>query len=121
MRVLVLSNLYPPNVVGGYERLCFDVASALAAQGHGITVLTSRYGGKVADYPGQTIIREWDLLTGADIYVPYAGTAEERERINRSNLETLRRVMHQASPEVVFAWNLFFLDAGVLDALEHSR
>ena len=31
MRILVLSNLYPPNVVGGYERLCFEVTAGLAA------------------------------------------------------------------------------------------
>ena len=30
MRILVLSNLYPPNVVGGYERLCHAAASELA-------------------------------------------------------------------------------------------
>ena len=55
MRILVLSNLYPPNVVGGYERLCFEVTAGLAAMGHEMVVLTSRYGGKVADYPGQVV------------------------------------------------------------------
>ena len=56
MRILVLSNLYPPNVVGGYERLCFEVTSALAASGHDMTVLTSRHGGKRDDYPGQLVL-----------------------------------------------------------------
>jgi glycogen(starch) synthase len=118
MRILILSNLYPPNVIGGYERLCFEVTSGLADAGHEMVVLTSRYGGKVLDYPGQRIRREWDLLTGPDIYTPFAGTPEDRTAINRRNQETLSRVLAEERPDVVFAWNLFFLDASVLDALE---
>ena len=120
MRILVLSNLYPPNVVGGYERLCFEVTSGLAALGHEMVVLTTRYGGQVADYPKQRIQREWDLLTGPDIYAPYPGTAEDRAATNRSNLATLHRTMAEVRPDVVFAWNLFFLDPSILQALEQS-
>ncbi len=119
MRILVLSNLYPPNVIGGYERLCFEVTQGLAQAGHDMVVLTSRYGGKVADYPGQTVLREWDLLTGPDIYTPFAGDQADRDAINTTNLKTLQRVLHKQKPDVVFAWNLFFLDASLLNALEH--
>ena len=120
MRILVLSNLYPPNVVGGYERLCFEVTAGLAALGHEMVVLTTRYGGAVADYPQQRILREWDLLTGPDIYTPYPGTAEDRAATNQSNLATLHRVLAELRPDVVFAWNLFFLDASILQSLESS-
>ncbi len=120
MRILVLSNLYPPNVVGGYERLCHEVTAGLAAMGHEMTVLTSRHGGKTADYSGQVVLRELDLLTGADIYVPFPGSPADRQAINRANLHTLNRVLRHANPDVVFAWNLFFLDASILDALEGS-
>jgi glycogen(starch) synthase len=120
MRVLVLSNLYPPNVIGGYERLCFEVSTELAAQGHEITVLTSRYGGETAEYPGQRIMRQLDLLTGPDIYTPFGGSQADRDAINTANLVTLRRVLAEARPDVVFAWNLFFLDGSILTALETS-
>ena len=119
-RILTLSNLYPPNVIGGYERLCFEVTEGLAAAGHDMTVLTSRYGGKAQDFPGQRILREWDLLTGPDIYTPFAGTAEDRAQINAANLTTLLRVLAEVKPDVVFSWNLFFLEASLLDALEQS-
>jgi len=120
MRILVLSNLYPPNVVGGYERLCFEVTAGLAAAGHDMVVLTSRYGGKLADYPKQRVLRDWDLLTGPDIYTPFPGTAEDRAAINQANQRTLMRVLAEARPDVVFAWNLFFLDASLLDVLQQS-
>jgi glycogen(starch) synthase len=120
MRILVLSNLYPPNVVGGYERLCFEVTSGLAQAGHDMVVLTSRYGGEVEDFPGQRIRREWDLLIGANIYAPFPGTPGDRAAINVSNQATLSRVLAEERPDVVFAWNLFFLDASLLDALQQS-
>lgn len=120
MNILVLTNLYPPNVVGGYERLCFDVTAALVARGHRATVLTSDFGGKTADYGGQTVIRELKLLVGDGIYAPFAGTDADRDALNRGNLRLLRRTLDQARPDVVFAWNLFFLDASVLDALAQN-
>ncbi len=121
MRILVLSNLYPPNVVGGYERLCFEVTAGLAGLGHEMVVLTSRYGGQVAEYPQQRVLRELDLLTGPDIYTPFPGTTEDRDAVNRSNLAKLQQVLAELRPDVVFAWNLFFLDASLLEALEQSR
>ncbi len=120
MRILVLSNLYPPNIVGGYERLCHEVSSELAARGHEVTVLTSSFGGATTDYPGQRILRELKLLTGTEIYAPFPGTAEERAKVNARNLATLVHVMEEVRPDVVFAWNLFFLDASILGALEAS-
>ena len=120
MRILVLSNLYPPNVIGGYERLCFEVTSGLARLGHEMVVLTSTYGGRQAEYPGQLVKRELELLAGTDIYTPFPGTAEDRAAINLRNLAVLDRVLHEVRPDAVFAWNLFFLDASVLDALERS-
>lgn len=41
MRILVLSNLYPPDFLGGYELGCRQAAEALAAAGHDVLVLTS--------------------------------------------------------------------------------
>ena len=120
MRILVVSNLYPPNVIGGYERLCFEVTAGLAALGHEMVVLTSRYGGQVADYAGQRVVRELDLLTGPDIYTAFGGTDADRAAMNRANLAALDQTVRDVRPDAIFAWNLFFLDASLLDALERS-
>jgi glycogen(starch) synthase len=44
MRILIVSNLYPPFYKGGYELRCAQVAEALHRQGHKVRVLASTYG-----------------------------------------------------------------------------
>src|SRR5206468_3405450 len=83
MRLLVVSNLYPPNIIGGYERLCFDVVSGLVQRGHQVMVLTSTFGSKTAEFPGQIVERSLKLLVGDGIYASFAGTAADRDAINR--------------------------------------
>jgi glycogen(starch) synthase len=41
MKILIVSNLYPPYYVGGYELRCSQVAEYLHAAGHQVRVLTS--------------------------------------------------------------------------------
>lgn len=119
MRVLFVSNLYPPNVVGGYERLCFTVATAFRDRGHDVSVLTSAGPGTTAEdvIPGQRVLRTLRLLTGATIYQPFAGDAGARDTVNRANLAALDDALRSERPDIVFSWNLFFLDRGLLDVL----
>jgi heptosyltransferase-2 len=44
MRILVISNLYPPHHAGGYELASMEMVENLKARGHDIIVLTSTYG-----------------------------------------------------------------------------
>ncbi len=39
MRILIITNLYPPHVLGGYEIGCRSVAAGLHARGHHVEVL----------------------------------------------------------------------------------
>lgn len=41
LRILIITNLYPPQVIGGYERGMADCARLLTANGHDVLVLTS--------------------------------------------------------------------------------
>ena len=43
MKILVVTNLYPPYYRGGYEIRCAQVAEALHASGYDVRVLTSVY------------------------------------------------------------------------------
>lgn len=44
MRILVISNFYPPHHQSGYEVGCREIVESLKARGHNIRVLTSTYG-----------------------------------------------------------------------------
>ncbi|MBN2304980.1 MAG: glycosyltransferase family 4 protein [Anaerolineae bacterium] len=44
MKILVVTDRYPPYYAGGYELGCKDAADALRARGHDVMVLASTYG-----------------------------------------------------------------------------
>ena len=39
MRILIITNLYPPHVLGGYEMACQSTADGLRVRGHDVAVL----------------------------------------------------------------------------------
>ena len=43
MRILIVTNFYPPHFIGGYEIGCQEAANALQKRGHEVRVLTSMY------------------------------------------------------------------------------
>ncbi|HMU65104.1 MAG TPA: glycosyltransferase, partial [Nitrosomonas sp.] len=115
MKILTISNLYPPNIVGGYEVLCFEVMRGLAEKGHEINVLTSDYGGKQVIYPNQQVQRLLTLLaTEGNIYKPLNISAIERNNINQKNLQILSRTLDEINPDLIFIWNLHFFDVSLL-------
>ena len=48
MRVLVISNLYPPDVIGGYELCCRQVVDALRRRRHDMQHLEQRAAGPLS-------------------------------------------------------------------------
>lgn len=64
MRILIVNNLYPPFVFGGYEILCSQVVEELKKRGHSLSVLTSSYGlDFAAPGPEENIERSLSLTT----------------------------------------------------------
>ncbi len=120
MNILFISNLYPPNAVGGYERLCADVAAAFVDRGHRVTVLTSSFGAQVSRHPGQVVHQAMRLLVGDSIYDGFDGTDAQRHAINRSNVRAVRQLIEHVQPDVIYCWNLYGLDPSLLDALARS-
>jgi len=122
MRMLFVSNFYPPHHLGGYEMLCQEVASHLIARGHQVNVLTSTYGlnGYQQNEPG--IYRRLRLESDIHFYRPYHTLIyRTHRRINRLVVED---VITAVSPEVVVVWgmwNLSNLVAKQIEALAGTR
>lgn len=117
MRLLFVSNLYPPNVVGGYEVLCADVAAELALRGHTVSVLTSCYGGLVSAPPGQRVHQALQLLVGKTVYDAFDGDQQRRHLLDRQNATALRRAIMDARPDMIFSWNLYGLGPCFFESL----
>ena len=66
LRILIVTNLYPPHYHGGYEVRCLQVAEALVQAGHAVCVLTSTHGLPV-DGLGDEIPRT-DLQNGVRVH-----------------------------------------------------
>lgn len=113
MRILFLSNFYPPYALGGYEQWCQEVAEGLSSRGHRVFVLTSRYGasGTKAKAPeaGKPYVRR-TLHLQADIhyYRPIDFFSQRRTQ-ERENCDELHRVIEQYDPDVLMVWGMWNL------------
>ena len=106
MKILFLTNLYPPHVIGGYESLCMEAVDGMARHGHDVTVLTSTYG-----YEGECVeghIHRLLSLEG-DLQFYKMKDAWTYPQRNRRNLDHLRRLVAEKKPDVVFIWGMWNL------------
>ena len=108
MRLLFLTNLYPPHEIGGYEQWCQEVAVRLRAKGHSVSILTSRL--RRVDLPDSEpdVIRTLHLQ--ADLYqyrpIDFFLKRAGQERFNKREL---RRVIDEINPELLVVWGMWNL------------
>ena len=119
MKILVVSNLYPPAVVGGYEILCAQVAEALSSSGHQVRVLTSRIDGdrrREDATASPRVIRELELTS--PFGAPARNSRLRRHRIGRWNASVAEAAVREWEPDVVFVWSQLRLTVAVARACE---
>ncbi len=116
MRILVISNLYPPEVLGGYEILCEQVCDLLHAGGHQIKVLTT--GSSTPNAHPYPVERSLEL------YLPFSQPARfarmKRFVTSRKNHRAARSAIQKYKPDVVFIWSQLRLTVGSAKAAEAS-
>lgn len=108
MRLLFLSNLYPPYGQGGYEEWCQEMATQLRARGHEIIVLTSRHVLEREDHNDPSWVRrelhlEMELVSlrnGIQFFT-------HRRQHERENLALLRSYIHRFRPEAMIIWGMW--------------
>lgn len=123
MRILFVSNLYPPVFVGGYEQLCYDVALRLQKKGHDIHVLTSNFGMRkngIEEIEGMKVYR-WLRLEKSYSYLSTNGKGWFRRItdafLNRYNVQ---KVVGTVRPDVIYIWNMGYLERFLLHDLEKT-
>ena len=126
MRILLLSNLYPPYIKGGAEITAGDIAKGLIERGHDVAVLTSWYG-----LPGpQQDGRIWRTLYCAepahfDRQLPFVQQFQHLRHYYQQhhypeNAQELRRVIAEVQPDVLYIWEIngIGIEVGVGDGRE---
>lgn len=108
MRILILSNFYPPNDFGGYEQICYDVVTGLQARGHQMHILTSRYGLKspIADKDVTRTLylqaEDINYYRPLDFFLKH----KTQEQFNR---RALQEAIRRFNPELIFVWGMWNL------------
>ena len=120
MRIQVISNLFPPHFLGGYEILCLQVCQELARRGHQVSVLTSTHGVEGgAVERGPLLVHR--LLK---LYFPFDRPAKlmrgRRWRIGRYNYRKTMEVVSRERPDLIFVWSQCRLTLGAARAAQDS-
>lgn len=114
MKVLVLTNLYPPHAVGGYELSCHDTVARWRDAGHDVLVLTTTttFHDPATDPPEPDVCRalEW-YWRNHHVIRPQP---RERFRIERANQRRLNQVLEDFNPDVVSVWAMGGMSVGLL-------
>jgi glycosyltransferase involved in cell wall biosynthesis len=123
MKVLVVSNMYPPHYYGGYELSCRDVVEHWRERGHRVTVLTTnmRVAG-VIDLPGE---RDRGIHRDLDFYwedhALVSPSPWRRLEMERTNQRHLRKALDDVTPDVVSVWNMGAMSLGLVTTIVEAR
>jgi glycosyltransferase involved in cell wall biosynthesis len=109
MRILMLTQFYPP-IVGGEERHVRNLAAKLAARGHSVNVMTMWYPGS----PEYEMDGEVGVHRVRGSFQRFAGLFKEHERRHAPPfpdpelVAALSRLIRKLNPDVVHAHNWIF-------------
>ena len=116
MKILVISNLYPPHGIGGYEERCLHTVDSLRARGHEVHVLTSNHQVEGHDASGESQIHRKLRVHG--FYGHPWLSINKLYELEQENQQTLRKLLDNIKPEVVHVWNMGGITKSLLHTLE---
>lgn len=120
MKITILSNLYPPHVLGGYEILCEQVCRLLAERGHRISVLTTdhRNRGIAFQQHEGAVFRDLQLFRPFD--QPAKADRWARFKTEAANHHRTRAILEIERPGLVFVWSQLRMTVGPARAAQEA-
>lgn len=124
MKILVISNLFPPHALGGYEILCAQICGILQERGHHIFVLTSDHR-VTPDQEGQgQSTSVFDVHQSLQLYLPFGEPAallrRRRHQVGKQNYRISAELINKIQPDLIFIWSQLRLTLGAARASEDS-
>ena len=125
MKVLVVTNLYPPMVMGGYEILCEAVVGRFTARGHAVAVQTSSDPtSPAACKKAQSGRFQESIHRNLRLFLPFhrpAAKARLRHFLtSHYNEWQTARLIARDKPDIVFFWSQRRLSLGSVWAAQKS-
>ncbi|HLJ66562.1 MAG TPA: glycosyltransferase family 4 protein [Chloroflexota bacterium] len=118
MKLLVLTNLFPPHAVGGYEAACEDFVRSFHADD--VSVLTTSYGLQQPD-ERDGVLRVLPNVFGTWPSGPLHLPRGFRRFFMRETFRITRYWIRRIRPDLCYIWNLGHLSLGPLYAARASR
>lgn len=112
MRVLFISNFYPPCELGGWEQNCREIVEHFTARGHVCHVLTSRYRREEAPPGEEGVTRRLHLQAEIHHYRPIDFFLHNTQQ-ERANQGALYDLLETFQPDIVFHWGMWNLSRRV--------
>jgi glycogen synthase len=123
VRILTITNMYPPHHLGGYELSCWDVMRRFESRGHEVAVLTTdmRVAGVEDGAPVQRGDVHRELRFYWEDHALLSPPLWERFLVERHNQRVLDRTIRRFRPDVVSVWNMGAMSLGLLNTLETKQ
>ncbi|MBN1450858.1 MAG: hypothetical protein JW963_07580, partial [Anaerolineales bacterium] len=131
MKLLVISNFYPPHFLGGYELQCRLHVSNLANRGHEALILTSRWkgGDKLVDDGVYRLLHLRNAVESNRSQDSTRMSLAIRRRVSqfkwlwtcRKNYDITAGLINDFNPDSAYIWNMEYVSlAPVLAAHNYS-
>ena len=106
MRILVVTNHYPPDVVGGYEKACADTVDFLHAQGHTVQVLSRQWPAADESAAPFSAVKPPYAIQRCLHTIDYHRPAyTQKWRVERHNYQMTRTHIKDFQPDLVYFWS----------------
>jgi glycosyltransferase involved in cell wall biosynthesis len=114
MRILVISNYYPPLSVGGYEIACAQTVEWLRARGHEVRVMTSKWR-------AQEVVQEDNLLRVFELIDYQKGGYKQKWQTEQFNYQQTRKELLSYQPDLVYIWSQRLISLGPVYAVQRMK
>lgn len=114
MKILFLTNFYPPVSRGGFEQWCQEVAHELVKRGHDVRVLTSRHGSGQLQGPDTAwVLRQLYLEMEFASFQNAFQFFTSRKKHEKENLDLLQQTIENYAPDAVLVWGMWNLQCSL--------
>ncbi len=118
MKILVLTNLYPPHHAGTFDNHCQSVTEALRLRGHSIGILTSSHGLQTEQVDRETHRR---LLLNGVFGHPLVSSYVALKALELHNNSVLMEALEEFKPDVVHVFSLAGISKSLVFTLYNSK